>query len=85
VDGAITRHGTVNLAYVAPAARVSANAFALWPLEKSAGSAIAVTSGAVPGALRARTEPADAVTTTTENAAAVTATQRRTTTRSRGS
>jgi hypothetical protein len=37
-----------SLAYVAPAARDSANAVVLWLLLKSAGSAIAVASGAVP-------------------------------------
>jgi hypothetical protein len=77
---------TDNLAYVAPAARVSAKAFALWLLLKSAGSAIAVASGAVPGVVLRRLDtPADAVTAASERAAAATATHRTTRTRSRSS
>jgi hypothetical protein len=84
--GAIARQMTDSLAYVAPTARVSANAFALWPPLKRAGSAIAVASGAVPGVVLRRLDaPADAVTAASESAATATAAQRRTTTRSRSS
>jgi hypothetical protein len=65
-DGAIARHGTATLTYVAPAERESSNAVERCELLNRAGSTTAVTSGAVPGveydaAARPAT-PAEAVT-----------------------
>jgi hypothetical protein len=58
VAGAMLRQLTVSRTYVAPAARVRANAAAAWLPPKSAGSATAVASGAVPEVEYVRVRPA---------------------------